>query len=102
MRELFREDPYLRSCTAQVKAVGARATPLDQPVFSPTGGGRPGDTGRLRTEDGRAVPIVDTVKGEGDEAWHVPAPDAALLREGEAVTGEIDWDRRHRHMRMHT
>jgi misacylated tRNA(Ala) deacylase len=33
---------------------------------------------------------------------HVPAPDAPTLIPGDRVTAEIDWERRYRHMRMHT
>ena len=47
-------------------------------------------------------PIADTVKGEGETILHVPAPGAALPPVGATVEAEIDWDRRHRLMRMHT
>src|SRR5262249_19867009 len=41
--------------------------------------------------------------GEGaDEVLHVAATGAAALPVGAAVTAEIDWQRRHRLMRMHT
>ena len=77
--ELFREDAYLKSCDAIVTAVDEKGIRLNRTVFYPTGGGQPGDVGRLRAADGTAL----------------PAP-------GTAVTAEIDWDRRHRLMRMHT
>jgi misacylated tRNA(Ala) deacylase len=100
---LFREDGYLRSCAARVESVDERGIRLDRTVFYPTGGGQPGDTGVLRLGSGAAVPIIDTVKGEGpDEVVHVPAPDGALLEPGAQVTAEIDWERRHRLMRMHS
>jgi misacylated tRNA(Ala) deacylase len=100
---LFRDDPYARSCEAVVGAVTERGIVLDRTVFYPTGGGQPGDTGVLRLADGRIVPIADTVKGAApDEVVHVPASGAPLPSPGERVTAEIDWDRRHRLMRMHT
>ena len=100
---IFREDAYLRSCTARVVAVDSRGVRLDRTVFYPTGGGQPGDSGVLRLANGVAIAIVDAVKGGGaDEVIHVPAPDAALLEPGVEVTAEIDWARRHRLMRMHT
>src|SRR5207237_2893173 len=75
----------------------------DRTVFYPTGGGQPGDTGVLRLASGAEVPIADTVKGEGaDEVIHVPAPGAALPEPGSEVAAEIDWERRHRLMRMHS
>jgi misacylated tRNA(Ala) deacylase len=104
MTELvFRDDSYTRSCTARVIAVDERGICLDRTVFYPTGGGQPGDSGVLRLPDGNAVAIVDAVKGDGlDEVIHVPAPGAPLPRPGDEVTAEIDWERRHRLMRMHT
>jgi len=99
---LFRDDAYLRSCAARVTGVDERGIRLDRTVFYATGGGQPGDVGTLRLADGTTIAIVDTVKGDGDEVIHVPAPDAALPQPGTEVTAEIDWERRHRLMRMHT
>jgi Predicted metal-dependent hydrolases related to alanyl-tRNA synthetase HxxxH domain len=99
---IFREDAYAKSCSATVITVDERGIRLDRTVFYPNGGGQPGDTGVLRF-DGGEVRIVDTVKGDGiDDVLHVPEPGAALPAPGTAVDAEIDWDRRHRHMRMHT
>ena len=104
MTELvFRDDGYARSCAARVVAVDDRGIRLDRTVFYPTGGGQPGDTGVLRLASGETLPIADTVKGEaGDDVVHVPAPGAMLPAPGTAVTAEIDWERRHRLMRMHS
>ncbi|HEV2303569.1 MAG TPA: alanyl-tRNA editing protein [Stellaceae bacterium] len=100
---LFRDDGYLRSCTAHVTAADARGIRLDRTVFYPAGGGQPGDTGTLRLASGETISIVDTVKGDGpDEVIHVPAPGTPLPAPGSEVAAEIDWERRHRLMRMHT
>jgi len=100
---LFRDDGYLRSCTARVVAADERGIRLDRTVFYPMGGGQPGDTGVLRLASGEAIAIADTVKGENaDEIVHVLAPGMALPAPGTEVTAEIDWERRHRLMRMHT
>jgi len=100
---VFREDGYARTCAARVESVDARGIRLDRTVFYPTGGGQPGDTGVLRPASGAPLAIVDTVKGDGpDEAIHVPAPGAAPVLVGSAVTAQIDWERRHRLMRMHS
>ena len=103
MELIFREDAYAKSCTATVSSVDERGIRLDRTVFYPNGGGQPGDTGVLRFAGG-AVRIADTVKGDGgpDDVIHVPEAGAALPAPGTAVEAEIDWDRRHRHMRMHT
>jgi misacylated tRNA(Ala) deacylase len=98
----FRDDAYLRSCSATVTSVDERGIRLDNTVFYPTGGGQPGDVGVLRWASGE-VAIVDAIKGATpDEVIHVPAPGAALPAPGATVTAEIDWARRHRLMRMHT
>jgi misacylated tRNA(Ala) deacylase len=100
---LFRNDGYLRSCTARVTGADERGIRLDRTVFYPTGGGQPGDTGRLRLASGETIAIVDTVKGDGpDEVVHVPAPGSAIPPEGTEVAAEIDWERRYRLMRMHS
>jgi len=99
---LFRDDGYLRSCEARVTAVDERGIRLDRTVFYPTGGGQPGDVGVLCLVSGETLRIADTLKGEGDEVIHVPAPGAALPEPGAEITAEIDWERRHRLMRMHT
>ncbi len=100
---LFRDDSYLRSCAARVIGVDGRGIQLDRTVFYPTGGGQPGDAGVLRLASGETIAIIDTVKGEGpDDVIHVPASGANLPLPGAELTAEIDWERRHRLMRMHT
>src|SRR6185437_12528877 len=98
----FREDAYLRSCRATVTGIDERGIRLDATVFYPTGGGQPGDVGILHRAAGD-IRIVDTIKGEApDEVIHVPEPGAPRLALDETLTAEIDWERRHRLMRMHT
>ena len=100
---LFRSDPYARTCEARICAVEPGAVRLDRTVFYPVGGGQPGDTGVLRTDDGTEIVVRDTRKGEGgDDVVHVIDPDSVPPAPGSRVTAEIDWKRRYRHMRMHT
>ncbi|MEQ8395411.1 alanyl-tRNA editing protein [Thalassobaculum sp.] len=99
--ELFREDAYLKSCEATVTAVGETGIVLDRTVFYPTGGGQPGDSGSLTRSDGVQVTVTDTRKVE-DGIAHVPTEGAAALSVGDRVTATLDWDRRYRHMRVHT
>ena len=101
--EIFREDAYARSCEAVVVGVDARGIRLDRTVFYPAGGGQPGDAGVLRRQDGSTVAIADAVKDRATgEHLHVPAAGAPAPAVGERVSAEIDWERRYRHMRMHT
>lgn len=105
--DLFREDSHLRECSATVRALTEQGVLLDRTVFYPLGGGQAGDRGELRWGDGQVLRIADTRKGpEPGEIVHVPAPGQeavlALLAPGQAVNAVIDWERRHRHMRLHT
>ena len=101
VEELFRQDAYLKEAEGVVTAVDDRGVRLDRSIFYPTGGGQPGDTGVLRWEGGEAR-VVDSVKADGNDVLHVLAPDSAKPAAGTKVRGVLDWDRRYRHMRMHT
>src|ERR1700741_1513010 len=100
---LFRDDAYLKSATARVLSAADGAVVLDRTIFSPLGGGQPGDTGFLVRDNGDRIAIADTRKGDTPDAVkHLLAPDAPLPQPGELVALEIDWDRRYRLMRLHT
>ena len=102
--EVFRDDAYARTCDATVTKINERGgIVLDRTVFYPTGGGQPGDSGVLHLAGGGEVEITTTVKGEGPgEIVHVPAEGQSLPEVGSGVEAEIDWERRHRYMRIHT
>ena len=98
---LFR-DAYLREAAGHVTAhTPEGGIVLDASIFYPTGGGQPGDSGRLHWRGG-SIGIAGAVKGEGGAIVLVPDAPAALPPVGAAVTQQLDWDRRHRHMRVHT
>lgn len=99
--ELFREDSYLRECDAVVVAADESAVVLDRTVFYPLGGGQPGDCGTLSWRGGSAA-IVDTRYGEDGAIRHVLDAGATQSAIGEEVHVTLDWQRRYRHMRMHT
>ncbi len=101
---IFTDDPYARNCEAKVVAINdLGGVILDRTVFYPTGGGQPGDSGNLRLGDGRQISIVTAVKGDSaNEVVHVPAEGQEPPAIGDKVTAVIDWDRRHRLMRIHT
>jgi misacylated tRNA(Ala) deacylase len=101
VEELFRQDSYLKEADAVITALEERGVRLDRTNFYPTGGGQPGDTGVLRWDGGEAA-IVDTVKADGGDVLHVLAPDTSRPAVGTRVKAVLDWDRRYRHMRMHS
>ncbi len=94
-RKLYWDEPYARHFAATVLNVEGQNVALDQTLFYPRGGGVANDTGTLN-----GVRVLETLK-EGDTILHsMESPFA--LRVGESVTGMIDWERRHKLMRMHT
>ena len=100
---LFHDDPYQKTATANVTAVhDDGSVELDQTIFFATGGGQPGDTGSL-TVDGTAIAITDTRKGDSlDSIRHYLAEGSALRAIGTQVEISLDWDRRYKHMRLHS
>ncbi|WP_455286209.1 alanyl-tRNA editing protein [[Eubacterium] cellulosolvens] len=95
-RKLFWEDAYVKEFDATVTSVDGDQVVLDQTAFHPRGGGLVGDTGALGGEK-----VLDTIKAGTDSIAHILEPTNALAA-GSKVHGAIDWDRRHRIMRMHT
>jgi len=100
---LFRDDAYATEFEAVVLAVEPGKVVLDRTLFYPEGGGQPGDTGVLTLPDGRELRVSDTRKGAAtDEVVHMLADAALVLTPGMRLSGRLDWERRHRLMRMHT
>jgi misacylated tRNA(Ala) deacylase len=99
--QLFREDSYLKECDAIVVTADGDAIVLDRTVFYPMGGGQAADTGTIHWEGGSAT-VIDTRYGDGGAIRHIVEENAARPQAGTQVRASIDWDRRYRHMRMHT
>ncbi len=73
---------------------------LDRTLFYPEGGGQPADNGTLAV-DGVTAAVVDVQKRD-TIYHHLDDADPDAFAEGTTVTGDLDWDRRHAHMRYHT
>lgn len=106
MTLLFRDDAYLKEAEATVISSDTDGIRLDQTLFYPNGGGQPGDTGTLSWEGGQ-VAITDTRKAvplpeQGGDVLHIVAEGSPLPPPGMRIKMTLDWERRHRHMRMHT
>lgn len=98
---LFRDDAYATQCETTITGhTDTGGIVIAASVFYPTGGGQPGDSGVL-TVNGREIQIADTRK-HGDQIALITADAGELPPVGSAVSLSLDWERRHRLMRVHT
>ena len=103
VKRAYYDDSYQKTLSATVTAVDGKWIELDQTIFYPLGGGQPGDTGTLTGPDGRSYRILDTRKSAAaNQVRHQLDSAEHSLVVGDAVDTELDWDRRYKHMRMHT
>ncbi|HXQ79502.1 MAG: alanyl-tRNA editing protein [Thermoplasmata archaeon] len=95
---------YVRSFRARVTALPPGGVVLDRTFFYPTGGGQPNDRGTLGLPEAERAEVVDVSKS-GPSVIHRIRGSPEVLRRfaiGAEVEGTLDWDRRYRHMRLHT
>jgi len=96
---LYLLDCYLKEFEAVVKSVkDDKFVVLDKTAFYPVSGGQPFDTGKI-VRDGEEFPVVFVGKFGGEISHEVSKPG---LKPGDKIKGFIDWERRYKHMRMHT
>jgi misacylated tRNA(Ala) deacylase len=98
-KALYLEDSYLKEFQATVvKVTDGKYIILDQTAFFPNSGGQLHDTGTLTTNDGKTTRVL-FAKKFGEEISHEIEGE---LKEGDKVTGKLNWDRRYIIMKMHT
>ena len=97
---LFIGNPYLKEFDAKIVNINTNQITLDQTAFYARSGGQPGDTGRLTT-NGMTINIIDTIKDQENNIIHI-AENNIELEIGEKIQGIINWDKRYKHMRMHS
>ena len=96
---LCHEDGYMKEFDATVAAVTDKGVVLDRTAFYPGGGGQPPDTGHLMTD--REERAVKKLSRSGGQIVH-EIEGGDFPREGSAVHGVLDWERRYNLMRTHT
>jgi misacylated tRNA(Ala) deacylase len=92
--QIYLHDSYARTFDAKVTAAEGNLVVLDRSAFYPGGGGQPHDLGTLN-----GAQVVGFKRDVG-EVWHELEGDVPNV--GDAVTGELDWERRYSLMRTHT
>jgi len=101
--KVFYQDSYQKALSSEVVEVLDNSVILAATIFYPLGGGQPGDTGRL-TMNARDYRVVDTrYADDRHNIIHIlEDDDLSAIQVNDKVDMEIDWERRHRLMRMHT
>lgn len=100
--KIFYQDSYQKSHSTKVAGVVENGVVLESTIFYPLGGGQPGDTGSLIIGD-KSYRVSDTRFGEDRSTIvHYLDDDLSDIKPGDVVDLELDWQRRHRLMRMHT
>ncbi|MFN8374120.1 MAG: alanyl-tRNA editing protein [Anaerolineae bacterium] len=93
VEKVFWQDPYLTRLETQVTGVREDAVTVARTIFYAFSGGQESDAGTI---GGYAV---REARKEGKEILYTLGPHR--LQTGDAVTMEIDWERRYRLMRLH-
>lgn len=103
-RRLYLDDAYIKEFKGKIQFVqrtnGQYRVVLDQTAFYPLGGGQPSDTGTIKSEMGEAA--VREVRIENALVVHVVDQIKGNFKEGDEITGTLDWNRRSALMRNHT
>lgn len=99
----FYQDSYQKTHTSEVVEVLENGVLLTSTIFYPLGGGQPGDSGSV-TINGRDYAVVDTRYADDRHniVHFLEEDDLSSIQVGDAVDMRLDWERRHRLMRMHT
>jgi Ser-tRNA(Ala) deacylase AlaX len=97
-KELFLNDSYAFTCTANVVKIDGEKVILDQTVFYPTGGGQEHDTG-IFVQGDKQFEVYQVKKEQGEIVHYVKSPQQLQLGE---VFCQVDRDRREGLMRHHS
>jgi misacylated tRNA(Ala) deacylase len=95
---------YVRSFRARITALPPGSIVLDRTYFYPVGGGQPSDQGTVTLPSGGSVEVLE-VRKSGPTVLHRIRGSPDVVRQlgvDAEVEGTLDWERRHRHMRLHT
>lgn len=102
--QLYLLNPYLKETKAKILEVIPEADAakiiLDKTVFYPMGGGQPTDQGVFTLDDGSTLDVYQVLIKDGEICHYVKAGKTDLV--GKEVTVSINWDRRFKHMQIHS
>ncbi len=101
MRKLFEENPYLREFKAKIISINIeeKTIELDNTAFYARSGGQPGDIGEIIAEN-QNIEVKDTIKIDNKIINIINKTEN--LEKGIEIIGKIDWEKRYKHMKMHS
>ena len=101
MGKIFEENPYQKEIKTKIKKIDVKekAIELEDTIFYGQSGGQPGDIGEIIT-DGRKIEVNNTIKSDGVIKNILENIDN--LNVNKEVTAKINWNKRYKHMRMHS
>jgi Ser-tRNA(Ala) deacylase AlaX len=94
VKKLFWENPYLKTCTAQVVDIAGGCITLDKTIFFAFSGGQASDSGSIN-----GYPVLEAKKVDHEIFYQIE--EVHNLQVGQQVEVEIDWDKRYKIMRLH-
>lgn len=101
-QKLFLEDAYSVKSRSTIIASGPGWFHVDTTIFYARSGGQPGDQGQVFV-NGKCFEIVDShYETDRKTVKHLLSNTESVLLVGQEVSFELNWERRHRLMRMHT
>ncbi len=96
---LFKQDVYMKTAKAQITSVSSKAgktlITLDQTIFFPTGGGQSCDKGTIEN-----INVLDVYEKD-DEIYHQIEGTENVLKLGQTVFLQLDWNHRFDNMQRH-
>jgi len=101
MSKLFEENSYLREFKAKIININIeeKTIELDNTAFYARSGGQPGDTGEIIAEN-QNIEVKDTIKKDNKIINIINKTEN--LDKGIEIIGKIDWEKRYKHMKMHS
>ena len=101
MSKLFEENSYLKEFKAKIININIeeKTIELDNTAFYARSGGQPGDIGEIIAEN-QNIEVKDTIKKDNKIINIINKTEN--LDKGIEIIGKIDWEKRYKHMKMHS
>ena len=101
MSKLFEENAYLKEFKAKIININIeeKTIELDNTAFYARSGGQPGDIGEIIREN-QNIEVEDTIKKD-NKIIHI-INKTENLDKGIEIIGKINWEKRYKHMKMHS